>query len=98
MQTVTCEVLLSGDLGNTVVKEGVTVPEIVLLFAIHGIGSVTDVKLEGNATISNNKELERLTNIYGKEVVSKAFPGANPSLPKMLSDIGIEDAPLSETK
>lgn len=98
MQTVTCEILLSGDIGNTVVKEGITVPEIVILTALHGVGSVRNIKLEGDASIGNAKELERLTVSYGRDIVSKAFPGANPTLPKKLVDIGIEDAPVAEIK
>lgn len=98
MQTVTCEILLSGDIGNTVVKEGITVPEIVIMYALHGVGSVKNIKLEGDAAIGNARELERLTATYGRDVVTKAFPGANPTLPKKLVDIGIEDAPVAEIK
>jgi hypothetical protein len=98
MQTVTCEILLSGDIGNTVVKEGITVPEIVILTALHGVGSIRNVKLEGDAAIGNLKEVERLTAAYGKDIIAKAFPGSNPNLPKKLVDIGIEDAPVAELK
>ena len=91
MQTVTCEILIGGDMGNTVVKAGITVPEIVILTALHGIGSVTNMKLEGENVISNSSELKRLTDIYGRDIITKAFPGANPVLPKLLVDIGIDD-------
>jgi hypothetical protein len=91
MQTVTCEILIGGDMGNTVVKAGISVPEIVLLSALHGVGSVTNMKLEGENVINNASELKRLSDIYGRDVVAKAFPGANPSLPKLLIDIGIDD-------
>ena len=91
MQTVTCEILIGGDMGNTVVKAGISVPEIVLLTALHGIGSVTNMKLEGENVINNASELKRLSDIYGRDIVMKAFPGANPTLPKLLIDIGIDD-------
>ena len=91
MQTVTCEILIGGDMGNTAVKAGITVPEIVLLTALHGMGAVTNMKLEGENVIGNASELKRLTDIYGRDIVSKAFPGANPVLPKLLIDIGIDD-------
>jgi hypothetical protein len=91
MQTVTCEILIGGDMGNTVVKAGISVPEIVLLTALHGIGSVTKMKLEGENVINNASELKRLSDIYGRDIVMKAFPGANPVLPKLLIDIGIDD-------
>ena len=91
MQTVTCEILIGGDLGNTVVKAGISVPEIVLLTALHGVGSVTNMKLEGENVIGNASELKRLSDLYGRDIVTKAFPGANPALPKLLIDIGIDD-------
>lgn len=91
MQTVTCEILIGGDMGNTVVKAGISVPEIVLLTALHGVGSVTNMKLEGENVCNNASELKRLSDIYGHQVMVKAFPGANPVLPKLLIDIGIDD-------
>jgi len=96
MQTVTCEVLLSGDLGNTVIKHNVSVPEIVILTAIHGIGSVANIKLEGTISIGNPQELKRLTDSYGRDVVAKVFPGSNPVLPKLLVDIGIDNVELTD--
>lgn len=95
MQTVTCEVLLSGDLGNTVIKQNVSVPEIVVLTAIHGIGSVANIKLEGTISIGNPQELKRLTDNYGRDIVAKVFPGSNPVLPKLLVDIGIDNVELT---
>jgi hypothetical protein len=91
MQTVTCEILIGGDVGNTDVKAGISVPEIVLLTALHGVGSVTNMKLEGENVIGNAPELKRLSDLYGRDIVTKAFPGANPVLPKLLIDIGIDD-------
>lgn len=91
MQTVTCEILIGGDMGNTVVKAGISVPEIVILTALHGVGSVTQMKLEGENVINNASELKRLSDFYGRDIVTKAFPGANPVLPKLLIDIGIDD-------
>lgn len=95
MQTVTCEVLLSGDLGNTVIKQNISVPEIVILTAIHGIGSVANIKLEGTISIGNPQELKRLTDNYGRDMVAKVFPGSNPVLPKLLVDIGIDNVELT---
>lgn len=83
MQTVICEILIGGDMGNTVVKAGITVPEIVILTALHGIGSVTNMRLEGENAIANASELKRLTDTYGRDIVTKAFPGANPVLPEV---------------
>lgn len=95
MQTVTSEILLAGDLNNTVVKSGISVPEIVILTSIHGPGSVTKIKLEGTVSIGNPQELKRLSDLYGRDVITKVFPGANPVLPKLLVDIGIEDVELT---
>lgn len=50
MQTCSVEVSLNGDLLNTVIKNDVSVPEIILLRAIHGDDSV---RFRGNVKESN---------------------------------------------
>ena len=82
---------------NTIVKDGVSVPEIVLLRAIHGaVDSVVVQEVTEELDVrSNRTELERLHGIYSSATNSKAepwvdivFPGMGVVLPQTLSDIG----------
>jgi hypothetical protein len=97
MQLATVEVRLSGSRENTVVKDNVTVPEIVLLRAIHGNDSVNNIQPTGMDKRPHAAEYERLKKIYGtakdeKEnlILDKLFPGHNPVFPVTLADIGLE--------
>jgi hypothetical protein len=101
MQTVSAEILLSGNLTNTVAKSGLSIPEVAILLSIHGVGSVIEIKVDGKDSRSTASERERLVGIYGEDVVSKLFPGAMPQFPKKLEDIGLrsaDDEPASAAK
>ena len=96
MQICKVEIKISGDMLNTIVKEGVSVPEIVLLRAIHGaVDSVIVQEITEESDVSNRSELERLHTIYSTATNGKAelwidivFPGMGVVLPQTLSDIG----------
>ena len=96
MQIFKVEIKIGGDLLNTVVKESVSIPEIVLLRAIHGsVDSVVVTDVTDETEVSNRSELERLHNIYSTATNGKAelwvdivFPGMGVVLPQTLSDIG----------
>jgi hypothetical protein len=96
MQICKVEIKLSGDMLNAVVKENVSVPEIVLLRAIHGAtDSVTVLEVTEENDIGNRAELERLHNVYSTATNGKSelwvdivFPGMGVVLPQTLSDIG----------
>ena len=95
MQFCKVEVQLSGDMTNTVIKSGVSVPEIVLLREIHGgISSVRVLEVEGKKTVPHREELLRLNALYssaadtdGKLIVSRTFPGVGVRLSETLEDI-----------
>lgn len=89
MQIVSCEVLLGGDLTNTVVKSNVSIPELAVLAHIHGVGSIQNIKVEGKDSRPTAGERARLVSIFGGQVVDKLFPGAIPQFPKHLRDIGL---------
>lgn len=77
MQTCSVLVALNGSNDTVVLKEGVTVPEVIVLMAGHGRHSVTRVpgtlrKLEGGE-LTAKAECDRLTRSYGDEVVALAF-------------------------
>lgn len=97
MQIVSCEVLLGGDLTNTVVKHGVSVPEIAILSQIHGIGSVRRLKIDGKDNRTTAWEKDRLTANYGEKIVSKLFPGAVPQFPKYIKDLGLSASDDNES-
>lgn len=80
MQTCSVLVALGGSNDNVILKEGVTVPEVVVLMAGHGRHSVTRVpgtlqKAEAGE-LSAKSECDRLSRCYGEEAVTLAF-GAN---------------------
>lgn len=93
MQKVKCEVALGGDVRACVPKT-VTVPELVVLEAVHGHGSIMNVQAAGMDKRSHQDELERLHRIYGgagaedENIVARLFPGYAPKLPVKLSEIG----------
>ena len=91
MQIVSCEVLLGGDLTNTVVKGNVSIPELAVLAHIHGVGSIQNIKIEGKDNRTTASERARLATIFGEKVIDKLFPGALPNFPKRLSEIGLSD-------
>lgn len=87
MQRVSCEVRLSGDVGNTVLKHNVSPAEIVVLTDIHGEGSVIGVKPTSMCKTPHAQERGRLSGIYGHHVIDRIFPGEFSKLPVTLSDI-----------
>lgn len=90
MEYANTEIRIAGSLENTVIKE-VSAPEIAVLRAIHGDDAlVNTVKSRVNGDVDGRSERERLTKIYGGEVLKKLFPGALSVIPSKLADVGIE--------
>lgn len=95
MQRCNCTVRLNGDVNNTVTKTAVTPAEIALLLAIHGDGSVVDIKPTHQDKTPHQDERSRLSTIYGQHVLDRLFPGQFTKLPVSLSDISL-GAPADE--
>lgn len=79
MQTCSVLIALNGSNDTVILKEGVTVPEVIVLMAGHGRHSVTRVPGTVNtldAEITAKVECDRLVRCYGEETVAIAF-GAN---------------------
>lgn len=95
MQYCKVEVKLGGDMLNTVIKSGVSVPEITLLRVIHnGTDSVNVLEIEETKKVSSTNELERLRREYdsartekGERLIDVVFPGVGIKLAERLSDI-----------
>lgn len=90
MQRVKCEVRLSGDVGNTVLKENVSPAEIVVLTAMHGEGAVVNVQPTHMCKTPHSAERSRLSTTYGHHVVDRLFPGEFSRLPVSLAAISGE--------
>jgi hypothetical protein len=80
MQTCSVLVAIGGSNDTVILKEGVTVPEVIVLMAGHGRHSVTRVpntliEREGGE-VTAKVECDRLVRAYGEETVALAF-GAN---------------------
>lgn len=94
MELARVSITLSGDLGNVVYKNGITVPEASILRAMHGKGSVSIVYIESMDKRSHDGEYSRLVAKYPKEVITKLWPGENPRLPVRFSEIGLAEPEL----
>lgn len=91
MQRNTVTVRLSGELGNTVEKTGVSPAEIIILRAIHGgDDAVVNIRPTGMDKMPHIQERARLDFAYGAAVVDALFPGKLSQLPVSNSDIGVE--------
>ena len=78
-----CEVHVGGNRDTTVVKgadnDGVTLPELYVLRAVHGGPEhVHSEVIVGEVERSAEEERERLSLIYGYNVVAAVFPGVSP--------------------
>jgi hypothetical protein len=92
MQIVNCTVAIAGEAGMTVYKERVSVPEILVLRAIHGEDAVRNIEVIEDVEAESNEERARLTSIYKMpEGVVKDTLGAVGPLPKTVEDSGIGD-------
>ena len=89
MEYANTEIRIGGSLENTVIKE-VSAPEIAVLRAIHGEDALVNTVKSRIGDIEARNERERLTKIYGVEVLKRLFPGALSVIPSKLADVGIE--------
>lgn len=92
MKLYKCNVASGGDLGNVVVKSGVTVAEIYVLKGIHGGQAVTDIEPTGKsfANWSDRAELARLRAYYehpdSRKLIDTLFGGVGVRLPVSLEE------------
>jgi len=96
MDLVTAEILIGGDLRNTVFKNStnpITVPEIEILKAVHGEDSVKVGKECGHVKRTAKAEKARLAERYGMKVVDHVYPGVNGNG----IDTGTDPAPKKKT-
>ena len=95
MQTAIAEILLNGNINNTVVKK-ITAAEVPVLRHIHGADGVVNAKADETFKRSNAEELERLKGFYGEVVVSQVYPGSLPKLPTTLAEVGLAEPEVVE--
>ena len=82
-------VAIGGDTGHTVVKNGITVPELAVLRHLHGTGAIDRIVLTGKDNMSTDSERERLAHIY-KEKFTEVF-GAFGDLPFDVKSLKISE-------
>ena len=95
MQTAIAEILLNGNINNTVVKK-ITAAEVPLLRHIHGGDAVVNAKADETFKRSNAEEIERLKGFYSEEVFAKVYPGSLPKLPATLAEVGLIEPEVIE--
>lgn len=92
MQICNITVAIGGDAGMTVHKERVTVPEIMILRAVHGEDAVRSIEVIEDVEMDSSEERIRLGSVYkNPETVVRDVLGAHGALPKTLDDAGISD-------
>ncbi len=80
MDLVTAEIMIGGDLRNTVVKGAhnpITVPEIEVLKMVHGENAIKVGDVCGYVKRKARAEKTRLVLIYGKKILEAVYPGVN---------------------
>lgn len=92
MQICNCTVAIGGEVGMTVAKERVTVPELAILRVIHGEDAVRNIEVIADESMDSIEERSRLVAVYRspENIVRDTF-GAAGALPKTLEDAGISD-------
>ena len=78
-----------GDTGHTVVKNGISVPELAVLRHLHGAGAIDRIVLTGKENMTTDTERERLAHIY-KEKFTEVF-GAFGELPFDVKSLKISE-------
>lgn len=92
MQICNCTVALGGDSAMTVVKERVTVPELMVLRAVHGDDAVRNIEVIDTVQMDSQDERQRLLLTYtSPEGVVRDTVGVTGQLPDDLFDSGIPD-------
>ena len=92
MQICNCSVAIGGEVGMTVRKERVSVPELLVLREIHGADAVRNVEVIGEVARDSNEERARLRSMYpkagedGKTSIVEGVLGKHGPLPKVLGD------------
>jgi hypothetical protein len=93
MEIYDCLVHIGGDVGNSVKRDNVTVPEIEVLRRIHGHDHIVDIEKKGTLEIGNDLERENLALRYGQEIVVSTF-GPYGDLPKEIESLKLSEAQM----
>ena len=79
MQICNCTVAIGGEVGMTVLKERVTVPELAILRVIHGEDAVRNIEVIADEAIDSGEERSRLNAVYRspENIVRDTFGAAD---------------------
>ena len=94
MHTINCLVAIGGDLQNKHPRSKVTVPELVLLRAIHGEAAVQNIEVTGNPRINQLDERDRLMRHYPKhqKLVNDIWRDSGGEFPKDVRRLNLNSA------
>ena len=106
MQLVNCVVKLAGKHYHQVSRVNVSVPEYLLLVAIHGSDAIEPERMKyagerGKVDGQPFDELEHLRRVYGGKTeilqkIDELFPGAHPRLVQTFAEIGLPEVATPE--
>lgn len=94
MHYVDCQVAIAGDIRNKAVITNASVAELAVLRAIHGAGSVTDIRLVGSGQVIHADERDRLAYKYPKhqDIVSGIFRDGGGNFPSDIRELKLPNA------
>tara|TARA_B100000214_G_scaffold5112_1_gene3825 strand:+ start:17437 stop:17817 length:381 start_codon:yes stop_codon:yes gene_type:complete len=90
MESYSCNLALSGNIGMIVRKEGLSVAQLIVLRHIHGDSSVIDIEENGKMDASGS-DRQRLVDIYGEQKVAEVF-GPYGDLPTKIEESKIPES------
>lgn len=101
MQFGKFEIQIGGEMTNTVVRDGISPAEYLVMQTLHGDHSLTPIAITSEKNTTVQDEMERLRVRFSTKNSSKAlnavFPGARPvNVPVNFADIGLPDIPRAE--
>lgn len=99
MQIANVLLALNGDRRNTVPKYGVTVAEVEVMRAIHGVDAVHEIEvLDKEVDRSPRVEADRLALAYfgkdsdGKSIVRELYKGTATNMPHEFDELGLDES------
>lgn len=101
MQFAKFEIQIGGEMTNTVVRDGISPAEYLIMQALHGDHSLTPIAITSERNVQVTEEMDRLRQRFNTKNSSAAlnavFPGARPvNVPVNFADVGLVDIPHAE--
>lgn len=99
MEIVDLFLKIGGDNNNIVLKSGVTVAEVKVLYELHGGTTnepIAELQVVDDVDIDARQLKEQLRNRYSAkqeylDIIERLFPGSNPTMIETVDELGLSD-------